>query len=74
MSNPDRTPRRDPAGAVLGLVFLVVFGYFAWSSWTTGGWWIAAAIPCALLAALGAHGLVSDLQAAPRDGKGRRLR
>jgi hypothetical protein len=72
--NTPTSPRRDPAGAVLGAIFLIGFGGLAYTAWDSGGWGIIAAIPCVLLAALGAHGLVSDLQRAPRDGKGRRIR
>jgi hypothetical protein len=74
MSDTDRTPRRDPAGATLGAIFLIGFGGLAYTAWDSGGWGIIAAIPCVILAALGAYGLVSELQRAPRDGKGRRIR
>lgn len=53
---------RDPAGATLGAILLAVFGALAVWLFLLGGWWIALAIPAALLALMGLFGLVTDVQ------------
>ncbi|WP_304455958.1 hypothetical protein [Nocardiopsis sp. YSL2] len=61
-----RSARRDPAGATLGGGVAAVFGGLAAWLFTLGGWWIAAAVACALLALFGVVGLVESLQKKPR--------
>lgn len=67
-------PSRHAAGTTLGIILLAVFGLPAAAAWVAGGWWIPVAIPCTVLAALGAYGAATDAQRAPRDARGRRLR
>lgn len=57
---PDLT--RDPAGATLGGILLAVFSALAVWLFLLGGWWIALAVPAALLALMGLFGLVTDVQ------------
>jgi hypothetical protein len=38
----------------------------AWLFWGLGGWWIAGAVVCALVAMFGVVGFFSDLQKKPR--------
>jgi len=64
------TPRRDPNGITIALVIIALFGGLAGWAFLLGGWWIAAAVPCALLAGFGIVGLVESLQVRPRDDRG----
>lgn len=65
---------RHMPGVVLGAALMLVFGALTWHLWDLSGWWILAAGPTALMAALGAYGITSDAQRVPRDGRGRRTR
>ncbi|WP_304452891.1 hypothetical protein [Nocardiopsis sp. YSL2] len=62
--------RRDWAGIALGAVLAAGFGAGAWQLWALGGWWIAGAVVCAIVAAFGLVGFASDLQKKPRETKG----
>lgn len=63
-------PRRDPNGITIALILIIGFGALAAWLFTLGGWWIAAAVPCALIGAFGIVGLVESLQVRPRNDRG----
>jgi CHASE2 domain-containing sensor protein len=64
------TPRRDPNGITVAALIITIFGALAAWTFVLGGWWIAAAVPCTLIAAFGILGLVESLQVRLRDDRG----
>lgn len=70
MSAPDRTPRRDPAGATLAAILCALLGWGAYASAQAGGWWIIATTLCGLLGFITTYGLIESLQKRERDHRG----
>lgn len=70
LTNYESVKRRDPAGAALGVLLVLAFGWLTWAAWTAGGWWLVLTVPTSLLVLVGLYGAVHESIPMKRNVKG----